>query len=291
MSNSPADEGASYVLVVEDEPVMNDLVAEILRFHGFDVRGVLTGAEALKACDAALPAAVLLDIMLPGISGYEVCHQLKCARRTNLVPIIMLTALDQRDDHVRGIRVGADAYVTKPFEPEELLDTALRTIEHVRRRVAGGLRGHIEIRFQSDLEYLTEVNDLLLGLYAQSPLTEKDIQEIRYCLLEMGKNAIEWGNRNDPHLLITIGYTLSESELALRIRDEGEGFDPSNVPHAAAAADPLAHTFVRQKLGMREGGFGILLSQNFMDEVAWNPRGNEVTLVKRFRRTAADAEE
>ena len=236
MSNAPTDEAASYVLVVEDEPVMNNLVAEILRFHGFEVRGVLAGEEALDACRRDLPQAVLLDIMLPGISGYEVCHQLKCARQTNLVPIVMLTALDRRDDRVRGIRVGADAYVTKPFEPEQLIDTVLQTVEHVRGRIASGLRGHLEIRFQSDVEYLAKVNDLLLGLYAQSPLTEKEVQEIRYCLLEMGKNAIEWGNRNDPNLLIHMQYTLSDRLLEFRIRDEGEGFDPSNVPHAARSS-------------------------------------------------------
>lgn len=280
----PTSESPSkpHVLVVEDEPVMNELVAEILRFHGFEARGVANGEEALEACRQSVPDAVLLDIMLPGISGYEVCHQLKCARQTNLVPVVMLTALDRRDDQVRGIRVGADAYVTKPFDPEKLIATLRRTIEHVHQQAAGGLRGHLDITFQSSLEFLVEVNDLLVGLYAQSPLSEKDIQGIRYCLIEMGKNAIEWGNRNRADLLIHMEYTLSRDELVFRIRDEGPGFDPANIPHAATGGDPLAHTFVREKLGMRDGGFGILVSQSFMDQVTWNPKGNEVTLVKRF---------
>jgi DNA-binding response OmpR family regulator len=274
-----------FVLVVEDEPVMNELVAEVLRFKGFEVRGVLTGEDALTACEERLPDAVLLDLMLPGISGYEVCHQLKCSRRTNLVPVLMLTALDRRDDQVRGIRVGADAYLTKPFEPEELARAILATIEKVGQARARGLQGHLEVSFQSDLSYLTEVNELLLGLYSQSPLGEEEIQQIRYCLLELGRNAVEWGNRNDPHLMIYLDYTLTAEELTVRIRDQGRGFNPADVPHAAHDGDDaLAHTFVREKLGLRDGGFGILLSRKFMDEVTYNPQGNEVTARKRFRK-------
>ena len=284
----PATDGQhkSCILVVEDEPVMNELVAEILQFHGFDVRCAFSGEQALKAVAEQRPDGVLLDIMLPGVSGYEVCHQLKCARETNLLPVVMLTALDRRDDRVRGIRVGADAYVTKPFDPELLIDILVKTIERVRSRMAHGLRGYLELSFQSDLEFLMEVNDLLLGLYAQSPLTEKEIQEIRYCLLEMGKNAMEWGNRYQKDLLIHMEYTLSEKELELIIRDQGQGFDPNNLPHAAGSGDPLAHTFVREKLGMRDGGFGILLSRSFMDEVRYSEKGNEVTLIKRFAAAA-----
>lgn len=276
-------------MVVEDEPVMNELVSEILRFSDFGAQSVLTGEEALQACHESPPDAVLLDIMLPGISGYEVCHQLKCTRDTNLVPIVMLTAMDRRDDRVRGIRVGADAYVTKPFDPVVLIEVLDKTIERVHSRMANGLCGYLELSFQSDVSYLMEVNDLLLGLYAQSPLSDKEIQEIRYCLLEIGKNAIEWGNRNQRNLLIHMEYALSGQSLEFTIRDEGKGFDPADLPHAAAPDDPLAHTFVREKLGMREGGFGILLSRNFMDAVSYNPKGNEVTLVKHFAETAGNS--
>ena len=269
-------------MVVEDEPVMNDLIAEILRFHGFQVASTLNGEDALEACREQLPAAMLLDIMLPGISGYEVCREMKAARRTNLVPIIMLTSLDRRDDHVHGIRVGADAYVTKPFEPDTLIEELRGTIDRVGQRLSGGLRGYIELKFQSDIRYLEEVNDLLLGLYAHSPLPEKDVEQIRYCLIELGRNAIEWGSRDNVDLLIQVEYTLTESDLTLVIRDQGQGFDLANLPHAAIDSDAMTQAAVREKLGMREGGFGILLSRKFMDEVRYNETGNEVTVVKRF---------
>ncbi len=274
-------------MVVEDEPVMNDLVSEILRFHGFEAASVLNGEDALAACQEQLPEAMLLDIMLPGVSGYEVCREMKAARRTNLVPIIMLTSLDRRDDRVHGIRVGADAYVTKPFEPDTLIEALRGTIDRVAERLAGGLRGYIELKFQSDIKYLEEVNDLLLGLYAHSPLPEEDVEQIRYCLIELGRNAIEWGNRSDVDLLIQMEYTLTESDLTFVIRDQGRGFDLADLPHAAHDADAVAHAAVREKLGLREGGFGILLSKKFMDEVRYNETGNEVAVVKRFDSTSS----
>jgi len=280
--SDPAENRAQRVRVVEDEPVMNELVSEILRFSGFDPIRAGTGEQALDQCRETLPDAVLLDIMLPGISGYEVCRRLKASRRTNLVPVVMLTALDRRDDHIHGIRVGADQYVTKPFEPETLVEVLRETIEYVRTQLAHGLQGHIELKFQSDIKYLEEVNSLLLGLYAHSPLPEEDIQQIRYCLLELGRNAIEWGSRGNPDLIVQMEYTMTDRELTFVIRDQGAGFDPNHLPHAADGRDAVAHTAVREQMGLRDGGFGILLSRKFMDEVRYNDTGNEVTVVKRF---------
>jgi DNA-binding response OmpR family regulator len=274
------------ILVVEDEPVMNELVSEILRFSGFEPIRALTGEQAMDRCGDALPAAVLLDIMLPGISGYEVCRRLKTSRRTNLVPVVMLTALDRRDDHVHGIRVGADQYVTKPFEPETLVEVLRQTIDTIRRRLEGGLRGHIELKFQSDIKYLEEVNALLLDLYAHSPLPEDDVQQIRYCLIELGRNAIEWGSRGNSELVVQMEYTMTDRELRFVIRDQGAGFDPARLPHAAAEDNAVAHTAVREQMGLRDGGFGILLSKKFMDEVHYNDAGNEVTVIKRFPEAA-----
>lgn len=274
---SGAGAASNTVLVVEDEPVMNQLVCEIVRFQGFDSHGALSGEEALEYCQDRLPAAVLLDIMLPGISGYEVCHRLKCTRRTNLVPVVMLTALDQRDDRVRGIRIGADAYVTKPFEPEALVEQLARTVEHVRSRVASGVQGHVEVTFQSELRYLTEVNDLLLGLYANSPLSDKQIQEIRFCLLELGKDAIEWGREHGVEQLLHVDYTLGHEALELRVRDRSIGALPDG-----AAAEGAGRSFIRDQRDADPRGGSFAMSQKLMDEIRWNDEGSEVILTKRF---------
>jgi len=104
--------------------------------------------------------------------------------------------------------------------------------------------------------------------------------------MEMGQNAIEWGNRHRAEALVRVTYRTYEDRVEIVIRDEGPGFNPREVPHAARPDDPIAHMDVREKLGLREGGFGMMISRGMLDELRYNAKGNEVTLVKRFR--AAD---
>jgi two-component system response regulator RegX3 len=106
------------VLVVEDEESFSDALSYMLRKEGFDVAVCATGGDALEEFDRGGADLVLLDLMLPGLSGTEVCRQLR--QRSN-VPVIMLTAKDSEVDKVVGLELGADDYVTKPFSSRELL--------------------------------------------------------------------------------------------------------------------------------------------------------------------------
>ena len=81
-----------------------------------------------------------------------------------------------------------------------------------------------------------------------------------------------------------VAYELTDAFVKFVITDQGSGFNPENVPHAAAEADPVAHLSIREKLGLRDGGFGIMISRGMVDEVQYNPAGNQVTLIKRFDR-------
>jgi len=105
------------ILVVDDEPTIRTTVAEALTADGYHVVSAATGAEALTTFRAELPDLVLLDVMLPGISGIEICRVI---RAESAVPIILLTARDAEADKVLGLEVGADDYVTKPFSLREL---------------------------------------------------------------------------------------------------------------------------------------------------------------------------
>ena len=106
------------VLVVDDEPVLVDTIRYNLRREGYDVQVANDGNEALKLAQAGSPDLVVLDLMLPGLDGLEVCRQL---RRESTVPILMLTAKDDEVDKIVGLEVGADDYMTKPFSMRELL--------------------------------------------------------------------------------------------------------------------------------------------------------------------------
>jgi DNA-binding response OmpR family regulator len=119
------------VLVVDDDPIVGDVVRRYLEQDGCQVRLVTNGADALNAAAAQPPDLVVLDLMMPGIDGLEVCRRLR--HRTPALPVVMLTALGEEADRVLGLEVGADDYVTKPFSPRELV---LR-IRSVLRRAAG----------------------------------------------------------------------------------------------------------------------------------------------------------
>ncbi len=106
------------VLVVEDEESYSDALSYVLRKEGFDVAVAATGPEALAEFDRAGADIVLLDLMLPGLPGTEVCRQL---RQVSMVPVIMVSAKDGEVDTVVGLELGADDYVTKPYSPRELV--------------------------------------------------------------------------------------------------------------------------------------------------------------------------
>jgi DNA-binding response OmpR family regulator len=123
----------SSVLVVDDDPTVGDVVAAYLERAGFEVHRAADGATALALATEATPDVVVLDLMLPGIGGLEVCRRLR--RDHPLVPVVMLTALGEEEDRILGLEVGADDYVTKPFSPRELV---LRVQAVVRRATAPG---------------------------------------------------------------------------------------------------------------------------------------------------------
>jgi phosphate regulon transcriptional regulator PhoB len=112
---------AREVLVVEDEPDIRRLVVLHLERDGFRCRTAANGLDALREAKANVPDLVVLDLMLPGIDGLEVCRRLRSDASTAGVPIIMLTAKSDEVDRVVGLEVGADDYVAKPFSPKELV--------------------------------------------------------------------------------------------------------------------------------------------------------------------------
>jgi two-component system, OmpR family, response regulator len=117
MSENSSD--SHRILVVDDEPNIVDVVSMALRFQGFEIESAGTGAEALAAVAAFKPHLIVLDVMLPDMEGFDVAQRLGAQRAR--VPIIFLTARDATDDKIRGLTLGGDDYVTKPFSLEELV--------------------------------------------------------------------------------------------------------------------------------------------------------------------------
>lgn len=121
------------ILAVDDEPDLLELVRVGLTQAGYSVETASTGKEALTALRRAAPDLLVLDVMLPDLTGIELCSRIRADQRLASVPIIMLTAKSEEIDRVVGLEVGADDYITKPFSPREL---ALRVRAVLRRRTA-----------------------------------------------------------------------------------------------------------------------------------------------------------
>lgn len=121
------------LLVVDDDSGLLRAVAETLRAEGYEVATARRGAEALVRVVEVLPDLIVSDIRMPGMDGYDLVRNLRSAPRTRLIPIIFLTAKDETADRIAGFRSGVDAYLTKPFEPEELLAIIANILDRVQR--------------------------------------------------------------------------------------------------------------------------------------------------------------
>ncbi len=163
------------VLLVEDDPVLTRVLRDNLTFEGFDVTSVADGLQAQLLEKELSPDLVLLDVNLPGKSGFELCE---LWRRQSQVPIILLTAMGQKGDKIRGLQLGADDYVTKPFDLEELLariHAVLRRTRTVAHRLTLGdvaidLTARTAKRGDEELD-LTHRDFEILGYLAARPHT------------------------------------------------------------------------------------------------------------------------
>jgi two-component system OmpR family response regulator len=162
------------VLVVDDEPNITDLVAMALRYEGFDVDVAATGRAAVDTAQSTPSSLMILDVMLPDIDGFEVARQLSLSGHR--VPILFLTARDATEDKVRGLTIGGDDYVTKPFSLEELV----ARVHAILRRSAG-------VAETNRLEF----SDLVMDLDTQEvwrgdnsiELTATEYRLLRYLML------------------------------------------------------------------------------------------------------------
>jgi len=112
----------SRILIVEDEESLLKLESILLSTRGYKVTGVSDGLAALKEIEQNSPDLILLDIMMPGIDGFEVCRRVKENPLTRSIPVVMLTAKKSFADQARGVEVGADAYLTKPFKSGKIIE-------------------------------------------------------------------------------------------------------------------------------------------------------------------------
>jgi DNA-binding response OmpR family regulator len=206
------------VLVVDDDQTVREVVVSYLRAAGHDVTEADDGEGALAAVAAQEPHLVVLDLMLPGIDGLEVCRRL---RETSEVPVVMLTALGEEQDRVVGLELGADDYVTKPFSPRELV---LR-VDSILRRATDRSVDLPDVLVDGDLVVDHRKRAATL---AGRPLalTAREFDLVRFLLAHPGK---AWGR--EELLREVWGWTIGDQSTVTvhvrRLREKVET-DPTN---------------------------------------------------------------
>ena len=187
------------ILVVDDDPRILSVVSRGLRFEGYDVQTAVDGFEALRIARENLPNAVVLDVMLPGIDGLEICRRL---RRATNVPILMLTARDAISDRIAGLDSGADDYLIKPFDFDELLARIRALLRRTQAQLeevlmCADLRLHTGTREahrgSRRIDLTTREYELLL-LFLRNPrhvLTREQIMDRLWGNMTVDSNTIE----------------------------------------------------------------------------------------------------
>jgi two-component system OmpR family response regulator len=172
--NAAPTQPVGKVLVVDDEPNIADVLTIALRYNDYEVKAVGDGQAALRAVADFRPDLVLLDVMLPDLDGFEVARRMR--ERADEVPILFLTARDTTEDKVRGLTLGGDDYVTKPFSVEELL----ARIGSVLRRFGNAGGGESVLRF-ADLELDDDTREVFRD-GALIDLTDTEYRLLRYLM-------------------------------------------------------------------------------------------------------------
>ena len=275
--------------MVEDMQTLRAHIVETLADLGADVllHTADDGREALRLVEAADEPYDLIvsDIIMPNMDGEALLGELK--RRSYPAAVIMLTALGQDDIIIRCLRLGACDYLIKPVGIDDLLVAAGNALHHMPLlsrpvEVEYDAHGWFEVSGQSDPSVLYKYRKFL-SLLDKFRLPEPHCSEVRLALDELGRNAIEWGNKGDLSKKVKFGARILPGKIIVYIEDEGEGFKPETVPNPSL--DPLAHIDARRQSGKRLGGYGIHLIRHLMDKLIYNARGNRLVAIKYLDRT------
>ena len=193
------------ILIVDDVLENVRLLASMLDCNGYQTRKATNGKMALTAIEATIPDLILLDIMMPEMSGYEVCERLKANPKTAHIPIIFLSAADEVNDKVRGFEVGGADYITKPFYLEEVLTRVQYQLTAIAlQQTICQLNSQLEDRVKERTQQLEIVNSQLSKMAFQDPLTQLPNRAL---LTKRLGEAMEQQKTN-PHHQLAASYSI-----------------------------------------------------------------------------------
>lgn len=278
------------ILIVDDDPDVHRLLEAALRDNGYSLESAFDGIEGLKRFQEGHWDLVITDVIMPGMDGLELLGRVRgFSTRT---PIIVMTVAATAEKIITAIRDNAFSWISKPFTPQAVRDVVESALTTPRLeddiKVLSASPRWLELRLRCDLETAARAMHFVREMEPDLPEAERE--QMAMAFQEILFNAVEHGGGNDPNLHVTVAYIRAEGALLFGVRDPGPGFSFDKLRHAALSnpADaPAEHAANREKMGMRPGGFGILLTRSFVDELLYNDKGNEALLIKYLPRPQA----
>ena len=275
---------AKSILIVDDDPLTHELVIAMLDGpEHYQVDSAHDGKEGLTRLLSCHYDVVLTDLKMPGIDGLTLLSEIqKVCPDTR---VVVMTADSTPGVVVQAIRDHAFSLLGKPLSRPTLVETInsafISPVQPDDIKLVSAKNDWISIELRCKLV----IADRLAHFFRElnSELTPDERDSVSTAFRELLLNAIEHGGRSDPEQIVNLTYVRTSRSILYYIRDPGEGFSMSHLPHAAVSntrEQPLLHAEVRNQLGIRPGGFGILLTKNFADELIYSEKGNEVILIK-----------
>lgn len=151
------------------------------------------------------------------------------------------------------------------------------------KRIQRHFRIDVHLDMHSRMESLERTSQWIIDCVRPVPWMTEKLGRLRQTIFELGGNAIEWGNHGDPDKTVHIRLRADDRSLHVMVSDQGPGFDRRNLPHAATEDDPIRHLEIREELGLREGGFGLMITRGLVDRMVYNSTGNTVLVTMRQR--------
>jgi CheY-like chemotaxis protein len=271
------------ILIVDDDPDVHQLLAAALQAPDREIESVYDGLSGLHRVEAVAYDLVMTDVNMPGLDGMALLERINQIRPD--ARVVVMTVASTPESIIHAIRERAFAFFSKPFTISavgEMVERALNSAPSGDDiEVLSAAPHWLGLRLRCKLETADRILQFLREIGMDLPAREQE--NIATAFREILMNAIEHGAGSDPRKKVTITYIRTERAVLYYVRDPGPGFSFQKLPHAAVSnplESPYGHVEVREQLGLRPGGFGILMTRELVDELIYNDKGNEVLLIK-----------
>jgi CheY-like chemotaxis protein len=270
------------VLLAEDDAPSRQIYYTVLEGEGYHVIEVPDGRAALEVLSSQPIDLLVTDIMMPGMTGIELLQR---ARQIHpKLRAIVMTGHKTSEAVMGALRNRACEFLEKPFRTEELVEAVSLVMSkdfELDIEVISDKPDWIELRVPCDLSAVEPIQKFLS--YLHEHISKQTREAVGAVFRELLNNAIEHGGKCDPEKRVEIKYIHLKRAILYSIKDPGEGFNIKEIEHAAFAnppGEPTKHMERRQELGLRPGGFGIMLASQVIDELVYNEKHNELIFVK-----------